>query len=358
MSYETLQWLNEKTAIGDTDIRGDAWHKLRGSTNHYPGAIPMEVVSGLIVPFEPTRQPLYIKLPDGTFKVVDNYIGMAAENAPEDIYAIHSNTYQVHPFGERLIQAVETLVDKDDLHVSSCGVLAKGAVAWVELALTDMMVVEGFQFRPHLLCHTSANGRYETSYGLKVQATVCDNTLDIADREVGQKISFRHTSGSDIRMLDVAKATGLIVSSGVAFDEEVRALTSWLVPPRIFSRWLDEMIPEKAKDGSILEGAALTRVERRREEWAGMWRSDPMIAPWTDTALGVLQLSNTIQHHHTPIRKDTIRLERNMLNTISGATGESDMHALGVLRGMSEAYGFKVPDQFSRIEIPQLLTVR
>jgi hypothetical protein len=45
------------------------------------------------------------------------------------------------------------------------------------------------------------------------------------------------------------------------------------------------------------------------------------------------------------------------MNAIGGETAASDMHALGVLRGLSEAYGFQVPDAFANIPVPQLATV-
>jgi phage/plasmid-like protein (TIGR03299 family) len=358
MSWETMEWLNTMTVIGDTDKRGTAWHYRQGSTNHYPGAIPMGDVERLICPFEPQRREVYVKNADGAFILVPNFIGMAAENAPDDIYAIHSGGYALHPFKTWLINNVSNLVDGDNLHVSSAGVLAKGAVAWVEIAIADTFTVEGFPFRPHLLATTSANGRYETTYGRKIQATVCDNTLSIADREQGSRISYRHTAGSVARIKDVAEATGLIMSQAAQFDEEVRALTSWQVTPALFSRYLDEMIPEKGKDGMLLSGAALTRVEKRREDMAGMYNGDPRVAPWNGTALGILQLNNTWQTHNTAITKATAhRVERNMLNAISGKTEESDMHALGILRGLSAAYGFKVPDAFEGIEIPELATL-
>jgi len=353
-----MEWLNTYTRIGDTDRRGTAWHYRRGSTNHYPGAIPMDDVEKLICPFEPTVRPLYIKQPDGTFVEVPNFIGMAAENEPDSIYAVHSGGYAVHPFRRWLIENVQRLVDKDDIHVSSALVLAKGSVAAIELAITDTMTVEGFAYRPHLLAITSANGRYETSYGRKIQASVCDNTLDIADREMGSRISYRHTKGSVARIKDVAEATGLILSQAAAFDEEVRQLLSWSVSPKLFSRYLDEMIPEKGKDGQLLNGAALTRVEKRREAMVGMWNNDPRVSPWNGTALGILQLSNTWQHHNTAITKATAhRVERNMLNTISGKTDENDTHALGILNGLSQAYGFTVPEAFTHLEVPELVTL-
>lgn len=358
MSMETIEWLNTNTRIGDTDLRGTAWHYRMGSTNHYPGAIPMDDVEKLICPFEPTRRPLYIKQPDGTFVEVPNFIGMAAENEPDSLYAVHSGGYEVHPFRRWLIENISTLVDKDDLHVSSALILAKGSVAAIELAITDTMTVEGFDYRPHLLAVTSANGRYETSYGRKIQASVCDNTLNIADRESGARISYRHTKGSVARIKDVAEATGLILSQAAAFDEEVRQLLTWKVPANLFSRWLDEMVPQKGKDGMLLTGAALTRVEKRREDMAGMWNGDPRVSPWSGTALGVLQLTNTRSHHTAAITKATPhRVERNMLNAINGKTEEADWHALGVLNGLSQAYGLTVPEAFASIKVPQLVTL-
>lgn len=358
MSREPRNWLNTMTRIGDTDKRGPAWHYREGDTNHYPGAIPVEDVEALIVPFEPTRRELYTKSADGTFKLVPNFIGMAADNAPDELYKVHSGDYVVHPYKRWLIDEISRLID-GDLHISSAGLLAKGSVAWVELAISDVMTVEGFNYRPHLLGVTSANGRYETTYGRKCQATVCDNTLDIAYGEQGSSISYRHTAGSVPRLKDIAEAVGLILSGAVAFDEEMRALMDWKVPTRVFSRFLDEMVPDKGKEGELLHGAALTRVERKREDMAGMWNGDERVKPWNGTALGVLQLSNTWQHHKTRITKATgHQLERNMLNTIGGQTAQTDIHALGILKGLSESYGLFVPEKFERIEVPKLTTVR
>jgi len=357
MSRETLDWLNTMTVIGDTDQRGTAWHYRQGATNHFSGAIPMDTVEQLICPWEPKQQPLYIKLPDGSFKEVPDFIGMASDKEPETIHSVHSGKYRIHPFRQWLIQQVADLVDEDNIHVSSAGLLARGSVAWVELSISDTLSVEGFPFRPHLLAVTSSNGRYETSYGRKVQATVCDNTLNVADREQGSRISFRHTAGSVYRIKDVAEATGLILSSAAAFDEEVRALLDWKVRPNLFSRWLDELIPEKDKEGFLLTGAALTKVERKREDMNAMWNGDDRVAPWKDTALGVLQLSNTWQHHATGVRKDAHRLERNMLGAIGGQTGAADMAALGILRGLSDAYGYGVPEAFQSLQVPKLVTV-
>ena len=107
-----------------------------------------------------------------------------------------------------------------------------------------------------------------------------------------------------------------------------------------------------------MQGAALTRAETKREDMNAMWRTDPRVAPWAGTAFGVLQHNSTWQHHNTAIGGKTAhRYERNAMAAISGGTTASDANALGVLRGLSEAYGFKVPDAFSAIPVPQLTTV-
>jgi phage/plasmid-like protein (TIGR03299 family) len=342
MSRETQLWLENNLVIGDTDIRGEAWwyrgvDRADGTSNHFPGAIPWEVVRGLILPFEPIEQPLYIMLPDGTFHLVPNFKGVASENDPTELHAVHSDEYAKHPFSKWLLDDVYTLVD-GEVHASSAGLLQKGAVAWVELSVAATMIMEGFEFRPHLLCSTSVNGRYQTTYGLKAQATVCDNTLNIADREQGQRISYRHTKGSFGRAQEIRDAVGLLIASGDDFKAEMERLLSWQVPSRIFGKWLDEMIPVKDKDGTPKEGASLTRAENQRDKMVTMWRKDDRVAPWAGTAFGVQCLSNTLMHYESTVTKAASRPERNMLNVISGKTAENDRLALEALEKVTTLY--------------------
>jgi phage/plasmid-like protein (TIGR03299 family) len=275
-----------------------------------------------------------------------------------DIHSVHSSGYVTHDYKAHLFDNAVRLLG-DDVQFSSAGILARGGVAWIELSIAETMTKEGFSYRPHLLGHTSSNGRFETGFGRKIQATVCDNTLNVAYGETGQSISWRHTAGSLMRIKDAADALGIIMNEAAQFEAELEDLLRWGVRPQLFSRWLDEMIPVKGKDGMLLDGAALTRVERKREEMAGMWNGDERVAPYSGTALGILQLSNTWQHHKTGITKATVhRLEKNMLGAISGKTAESDKNSLGILKGLSEAYGFMVPEKFEHLEVPKLATIR
>lgn len=349
MTRQTIEWLNTMTRIGDTDRRGNAWHHRKGNTNHYPGAIPLDDVRELLLPYEPIEHPIYFRLPcdvaeaDGMddngmpfrWSKIENFKAIASKDHPETIHAIPTADYGVHPFKHWLIDQVFALVD-GNVHVSSCGLLQNGAVAWVELSLHDSKQVAGFDYRPHLLASTSSNGRYRTEYGRKVQATVCDNTLDIAVGEQGASISFKHSKGSTVRIKDAQEALGLIVTAGEDFEKEVKNLLDWRVSSKEFSRFLDLAVPVKDKDGQPLQGGPLTRAENKRQTLAQMWRTDERVAPWSGTAFGVLQLSNTHFHHVRGASGKTVRPERNMLSAISGDTGKNDRITLDLLRQVSQ----------------------
>jgi phage/plasmid-like protein (TIGR03299 family) len=342
-----MEWLNTYTLIGDTDRRGNAWHHRKGANNHYSGAIPQDKVRELLLPYEPMEQPLYIRIPatledcDGVgddgkpfrWHTVTNFKGIVSQDHPETIHAIMSEDFEHHPYRDWLLNKVFALVD-GNVHISSAGLLQRGAVAWVELSLHDSKQVAGFEYRPHLLASTSCNGRYRSEFGRKVQATVCDNTLEIAVGEQGASISFKHTKNSlsAFNLKDAQQALGLIVSAGDDFESEINRLLDYRVSSKEFSKFLDEMIPVKDKTGQPLQNGALTRAENKRQTMAQMWRGDERVAPWSGTAFGVLQLSNTHFHHVRGASGKTVRPERNMLSAISGETGKNDVMALQKLQ--------------------------
>ncbi len=66
MSRETLQWLNSNTLIGFTDKRGHAWHwraqEQNGTSNHYPGAIPITDVQDRLFAWTAESRRLAVEL--------------------------------------------------------------------------------------------------------------------------------------------------------------------------------------------------------------------------------------------------------------------------------------------------------
>jgi phage/plasmid-like protein (TIGR03299 family) len=360
MSRETIEWLNTMTRIGDTDKRGKAWHWREGNNNHFPGAVPVEEVKRLILPFEPIETPNYITVPataeeyarfedgghvngtvlrkgDGYVRLVqlEQYKAIVATDKPEHVYSVPSGEYTIHGYEQWLVKHVQNLLD-EDVHISSAGLLEGGAVAWVELAISETQTVADFPYRPHLLASTSVNGKYKTKFGRKIQAVVCDNTLHIADSESGQDMAFKHTKGSLPRIADSRTALGLIVATGKEFKTEMESLLDFKVPSKLFSKWLDLAVPFVDEKGEPLGKTALTVRENKRQELAGMWRNDDRVSPWSGTAFGVLQLNNTFYHHNRGLKGDTVRQERNMLSAISGDTARNDLNTLTLLKKASD----------------------
>lgn len=348
MSKETQEWLENNILIGDTDLRGNAWwyrgtDRKDGSSNHYPGAIPVNDIRQKLFDWEPVSVPMFAKVPatadqadepmvsydihiteNGTpyreyYRFVErpNRQNITASDDYEMDFGVFKPGYQIHGFNEWLVKNVENLID-GDIHVSSAGMLKGRAVAWVELSLSEQHTVADFPFRPHLLAYTSLDGSLATTYGRKVQATVCDNTLAAAIGEKGQTIKYKHSKYSTVKLASARDAVGLVVATADDFHKEMEELLAWKVDDRQFTKVLDKLIPLSDEKGKPLSKMAVTKATDKRERIAGMYRNDIRCAPWSGTAFGVVQTFNTWEHHEKPTRGQTVRAERNMLAAVNG----------------------------------------
>jgi len=217
---------------------------------------------------------------------------------------------------------VADLLD-DDLAISSAGLLRGGAIAWVEVSMPDTITTpEGVAFRPNLLATTSFDGSIATTYKRTVTDTVCDNTRELALAEAGQEVKVKHSRYSHAQLGPARQALALVHSLAEEFAAEVARLCAITVTPGQWQRFLDVQVPRLDASGQPLAGRALTLAGTKRETLAGLYRTDPRVAPWSGTAHGVLQAVNTYEQHNGVIRGD--RAERNSLKTITGEFGRLD----------------------------------
>jgi len=78
-------------------------------------------------------------------------------------------------------------------------------------------------------------------------------------------------------------------------------------------------------------GRGRTLARTKADTLRGLYATDPRVAPWAGTALGVLQAVNTYRQHLAPVRNMS-RPERNALNAVQGTTGKADREAIDQLR--------------------------
>jgi len=338
MSRESLTWLNTNTLIGCTDKRGTAWHwraeEQGEQSNHYPGPIPLEDVQDRLFHWQAESRRLAVEVPAQVVNATHWESGLPmrwtvledkqaicrSDDTGSAVMGIFGPGYTRHQYREWLLTTVADLLD-DDLAISSAGLLRGGAIAWVEVSMPDTITTpEGVAFRPNLLATTSFDGSIATTYKRTVTDTVCDNTRELALSESGQEVKVKHSRNSHAD----------------EFAAEVAQLCATTVTPGQWQRFLDVQVPQADATGQPLTGRALTFAGTKRDTLAGLYRTDPRVAPWAGTAHGVLQAVSTYDQHHTTVRGGS-RAERNSLKTITGDFGRLDRQSWHTLQPLLAA---------------------
>lgn len=346
MSQETSLWLNTMTLIGMTEKRGNAWHyraSEQGETpNHYPLAIPVADVRSRLFHWKPLEGDVMsnvitldgvqvIKDPDR--KTIVRPMGSFGDEDQGEILGIFKKGYKIHDYDEWLVTYVENILDAD-LAVSSAGLLKGGAVAWVEISVPDTITLaSGVEFRPNLLAATSLDGSLSSTYKRTITNTVCDNTMASALGEAGPTIKVKHSKYSNLKLAHVKNALDIIHETADSFAAEVERLTNTTVTDAQFDAFLESLAPTKADDGEAKTGRGLTLATDKHDTLRKMWKHDLRVAPWTNTAWGVIQAVNTATHHEFTVR-GMGRAERNALRAVEGGVDTLDRETLETLNGV------------------------
>lgn len=349
MSQETSQWLNNNTLIGFTEKRGNAWHYRAADqgeeSNHYPLAIPVDDVLRRLFFWHAVEARTFYEYsggdhelfgPDGVTKIKRSERKTIIRSDTGAELGSFKEGYQPHQYDEWLIHNVSTLLDtsKGDLAIGSAGLLKGGGVAWVEISMPDTITTpEGFDFRPYLLAATSFNGSLATTFGQKVQATVCDNTLSANLADKSQQVKIRHSKNSLDKISDVREALGIIHGIADDFAAQVAELSKIKLSDHQFEELIDKIAP-LPKQGEAKTTRAITLAENKRDELWRLWRNDERVTPWRGNAFGALQALNTYQHHSMNVRGMS-RPERNMLNAVTGKTEQADAEALELIYSLA-----------------------
>jgi hypothetical protein len=112
---------------------------------------------------------------------------------------------------------------------------------------------------------------------------------------------------------------------GDAFSEQVKLLTAQHVSNSRFNDVVDAYTgASKAK-----EGRGKTIADRKVKVLKDLWKHDERVAPWKNSAYGVLAAFNTAQHHYFGTEKT--RVERNQQHVIEGKWNQFDDNVLRLL---------------------------
>jgi phage/plasmid-like protein (TIGR03299 family) len=341
MSAETQQWLIDNIRIGYTDERGPAWWHGDGyltDGSHFPGAVPADEVRKLLdVPFVEAQMFAQYTDADGQRQVVkdpDRKVILTPDTG--DILGIFKQGWRLHGYQQWTADQIAAILDKSrgELGTAAVGLLRKRGVAFMQAKLQGTgMEVGGFPFVPYITAATSVDGTLSSTYAVGIEAAVCDNTLSAALSNAVNRLKVRHSRNSVAKLAEVRDALGLVYQAADEFAKAAADLQSVDVSEADFAAWLDEMRPIPAADPkSSTGGAAHTNAVKYHDTMRALWQHDRKVKPWAGTAFGILQLDNT---YRTWVRgergSDGGRMERNLLNMVTGKTATEDTLALEVL---------------------------
>lgn len=320
MSQETQQWLDENILTGMTAVRGQAWHRLQGNDNSFEGPVPIERVRELLARYEAEEVPVEYS---DTHKIIPG-IKALRRASTGDYYSTFSKSYQVHGYGQWLVDKVGDILDEvpGDLVIANAGGLANGAVAFVQIEVPESFkAAMGVEFRPNFTAVTSLNGKFSTTYKWMIQNTVCDNTVAAGLSEKSLQAKFKHTSKSlgNIRTLRADLALNFINELADDFAAQVEMLTSIPVSDAQWAKYLDMSV--EIKDDASKRTKTLR--EHEREDLTQLYNHDAMVAPWKGYAYGVVQARNTYDQWKS-IVKGKQRPERNFDNALHGKMFDLD----------------------------------
>lgn len=344
MSQETMYWLNTMTlqsrAVWHTDQK---IQQLLDKPTVYDGPIPVADVRSRLFHWQPLELDFTahgvlmnedgvedVSIPATTLKAICRPPRALSPDDPGAVLQTAKLAYEARAYG-KLVDDVEAILDQG-LHVFSAGLLREGAVGWIQVSMPDDVTTpQGVTARPYLLAATSLDKTLSNTYKAGFREAVCDNTLSGALLENSPTYRIRHSKGSDLKIMEAREALEIIHTMADDFQAAVANLCATTVTDAEFDRFLEEIKPTRDKDG-LKTGAAATRAKNAQDEFRSLWRSDPRVEPWKNTAFGVLQCVNTHANHIADVRGD--RDERNMEHDLFGKFDKLDRNTLDTLNGV------------------------
>jgi phage/plasmid-like protein (TIGR03299 family) len=353
MSQETYQWLNTQALVGCTDKRGKAWHyraeEQGEESNHYPGFIPVEDVrrrlfgwhaveadivataltaNGVVSSGQPCpacnatgytdgKKRNKCRPCDGIGRLTGGFKAIVRDDNGY-VLGVPKDGWQIHQYDEWLLENVSQILD-DELGIGNAVLLKNGRVACVQVEVPENIVTpSGVEFRPFLLAATSFDGSLATTYKRCVTNVVCDNTMAAGLGEKGEVFKVKHSRYSALKLGEAREAVAVVHTIADDFAAEVEELTNTTVTDAQWTKFLDETIPVPTEDGR-----SKTIATNKREGLVNLWDNDLRVAPWRNTAWGVVQAVNTAQHHVWTAKGGT-RAERNALLAVQGGFDKLD----------------------------------
>ena len=337
MSRENKQWLNRQILVGFTEQNGRPWWFDEGlqaqASTTYSGPVPRQDVLDRVFNWDAEKLPISVNNPDGTQTTIANKVAIV-HGGTGHVFKIAEKGYVIHQYRDWLLTRVADILDNDELHIGSAGLLRRGAGAFVTIERPENVTSRsGMELRPRLLAASSHDSKIATTYKMVSTVVVCDNTLDMALSEVGHAYRARHTPNSLARLNDIRETLGIFVAGTEGILHFVDSLADISLTENQWEQIVERIV-------SIPNNAlprVRARLENKQKVLNDLWAHDPRCTPWQGSALGAFQALNTYRIHLSGSSKvdsntSEKRFDRNMGNIISSRALKLDRDVLAVIK--------------------------
>lgn len=321
-------FINDRVWIGHAEQR-----------KTFEGSVPRdEALAFLDIPVQEFNPQVPILTPDGVKIVVDEGHKGILRTDTEEVFKYFKPGYKMHRFPEWLVNNVDVLLD-GGLGIGTVALTKGGARAFVQAELPEGRIAtapgaEPVKHSPHITAATSLDGSIATTYGIGSRKWICENEMSLAGwRSMVSSFSaftkIRHTSGSLVRIGEVRSNLGFVVEEiGDAFDQEFRELVAQHVSDQKFA----EILAAYSGVDKAKEGRSKTIAQGKVDALTNLWVNDQRVAPWRNSAYGVLAAFNTAAHH--VFGADKGRAERNNDRIVTDEWAKFDSGVLSLIESV------------------------
>jgi phage/plasmid-like protein (TIGR03299 family) len=175
-------------------------------------------------------------------------------NQGTDVLSVVGSRYKVVQ-NEELFSFADGILDGDSrVAWESAGSIKKGKVVFGSLTIPREMILDpqgaNDKTQLYLLVYTSHDGSVAVQASITPVRVVCQNTLNLAIRNVKQSFKIRHTQSVDGRIAVARETLGLALGYFDAFEREAQALYTQSITDKQFNDIIVKAYPKPDKDAS------------------------------------------------------------------------------------------------------------
>lgn len=227
-----------------------------------------------------------------------------------------SDRYEIHQFGDWLIDNVTTVLDQGDVTVDRYGLLDDDAVAFVQMRFPETSRRGDVEYNTWISAVTSHNAKFATTYLTGNDVIICKNSVRAAinkAKEAGTIIRVKHTKNSGLRIQEAREALGVAFRTDEAFGD----LLDDLLTVRVSAKQFDDLVESFVGKPDAGSKRGQTIAQNTRERLHSLYQDDERVSPWKGNGFGAFQAFNTWSLWERTV-KGAGRDERNTLNVLSG----------------------------------------